>query len=99
MEREHPELSALEWRAVVVALRDSERRIRLPIRRPWPVTLWRTVIGMDDLRPLADPRLEAVRAFVHHAKRHRRSDDALAGRLLELGFNGRQVRALSLLAA
>lgn len=93
-------LSALEWQVIGLAIREAGRfgggRIRA-------VTRWRRlmsfVTGNDTLRPLADPRLEALRSFVCAARNGQRAAERLAARLIEFGFTRDQVGAVRLLAA
>lgn len=93
-------LSALEWQVIGLAIREAGRfgggRIRAATR--WR-RLWSFVTGNETLRPLADPRLEALRSFVCAVRNGRRPVERLAGRLLELGFTCDQIGAVRLLAA
>lgn len=95
-----PRLNPLEWQAVSVALNDAAQCGCGSTKRPgrWARFLaWAT--GIEARRPLADPRLESLRAFVCAVRRRRREADALAPDLAAHGFNDRQIAALALLAA
>ncbi len=95
-------LSTTEWAAVAVALRDAERygRSAAPDMPPGRlVRLWRLLSGAETPRPLADPRLDAVRRFVCAARRHGVRARDLMPELLGHGFSPAQVEALRRVAA
>lgn len=95
-----PELSPTEWRAVAIALQDATLARRVGVGTPGLLArLSRWASGDAPANILADPRLEAVRAFVDGARRDRRVEDRLVQPLIQHGFNPRQVEALALLAA
>lgn len=93
-----PQLSRAEWRAVAIAL-DEAARAPLAAGRGLLGRLYAWATGNEPLRPLADPRLEAVRAFVFETRRRHRPAEERIPALLEQGFNCRQVKALALLSA
>jgi hypothetical protein len=92
-----PELSAIEWQTVALALNDAGTRAMVRPGGDWMAGLWRIITGASVARPLADPRLEALRGFVCDARRRRRIDITLAEQLLQHGFNTRQIEAIALL--
>ena len=97
-----PALSQIEWNAVVIALRDADRRAHEPARSRVGRFFDKAVAvltGNEPATPLADPRLETLRRFVSGSRRHHRSDERTATELLEHGFSCAQLRAISLLAA
>ena len=81
-------LSRTEWAAVTVALRDAERcgcgAVKAPGRLD-RVRRWLT--GMEAPRPLADPRLDAVRRFVCAARRQGGRALDMVPELLGFGFS------------
>ena len=93
-------LSALEWKVVSLAMREAANRGGGRVRAP---TRWRRLLGwftgQDAVRPLADPRLEALRSFVCAARSGHRMVERLAGRLIEFGFDRDQISAVQALAA
>lgn len=93
-------LSALEWQVIGLAIREAGRfgGGRAAARTHWR-RLVSLVTGSETLRPLADPRLEALRSFVCAVRNGHRLAERLASRLLEFGFTGDQVGAVRLLAA
>jgi hypothetical protein len=94
-----PVLSDLEWKVVSLALREAGQAVT---GEPGPLArrlraLWRAVTGWEPKRPLADPRLEALRRFVC-TQRGRRDAADLAARLMGMGFTQNQLSAVTLLA-
>jgi hypothetical protein len=95
-----PTLSQPEWQAVSIALSDASRHGCTAAGRPGPLRrLYRAITGNEGPRPLADPRLEAVRTFVCETHRQRRAAERHVPALRAHGFNDRQVDALALLSA
>ena len=95
-----PDLSQAEWRAVSIALKDDGTGGCAGGSGDGVMArLMRALTGNDRPRPLADPRLEAVRSFVCATRRARRPAERLAPTLAAQGFNDRQIEALALLAA
>ncbi len=95
----HPDLSPAEWRAVAIALRDAAHEGAGS--SSWWGTLRHVLLWLSGHRPanrLADPRLEAIRAFVSEARCRRRIEPHLLDRLALRGFNQRQIEALALLS-
>jgi len=97
MASNEPELSPAEWRAVSIAINDAARFACVEKREPgFFGRLYRALTGNTPPRPLADSRLEAIRSFVCAVRRHHRADPSI---LESLGFNPRQVQALTMLVA
>ncbi|MFD1952119.1 hypothetical protein ACFSGX_15200 [Sphingomonas arantia] len=95
-----PDLTRLEWQAVSVALNDASRCGCGTAGKPGVARrLYRALTGIEGPRPLADPRLEAVRSFVGATSRRRRIAEDHVPALHDLGFNDRQVDALARLSA
>ena len=95
-----PTLSSLEWQAVSVALSDASRcGCGATGKAGVAGRLFRALTGNKGPRPLADPKLEAVRDFVCETNRHRRIASDYVPALRAFGFNDRQVDALALLSA
>jgi hypothetical protein len=95
-------LSKTEWAAVTVALRDAERCGCSPAMDAAPGRLtraWRWLSGAEAPRPLADPRLDAVRRFVCAARRQGGRVRDMVPELLGFGFSPAQVEALRRVAA
>ena len=93
-------LSQVEWQAVSAALRRASDRGRVPAAKAGPVRrIYRAVTGRKGATPPADPKLEAVRAFVCETSRQRRIAQRHVPALLEHGFTNPQVAALALLSA
>ena len=100
VKQKDPTLSQLEWQAVSGALAHaSECGCGNPDNPRLASRLLRALTGSEGPRPLADPRLEAVRTFVCETNRHRRIAKHHVPALLDDGFNDRQVDALALLSA
>ncbi|WCT72855.1 hypothetical protein PQ455_14600 [Sphingomonas naphthae] len=95
-----PDLTPAEWRAVSIALKDAGN-VGCPggSGKGIVAKFVRAVTGNEAPPPLADPRLEAVRSFVCATRRSRRPAERMVPTLAALGFNDRQIEALSLLAA
>lgn len=94
-----PELSPSEWRAVAGALRDAELGKRISVGTPGILNQLSNWARRGKRAPVpADPRREAVCAFVDGTRRFRQVDEALVEPLIRHGFNSRQVAALALLA-
>lgn len=99
MQLSQTELNPIEWQVVAVALNDASNRICVSSRPNWLTSLRLALAGKRPFPPLADPRLEALRAFVDYTRRHRRVNERLARKLAAHGFNERQVKAIALLSA
>lgn len=97
-----PHLTAAEWQAVAVALRDADR---FACAAPGDAAegalsrLFRAITGIERPRPLADPRLDAVRRFVCASRRNMARAREIAGELLALGYSRDQIEALRIVAA
>ncbi len=96
-----PVLSRAEWQAVAVALNDAER---LPCGgvavAEGPVArAYRWLTGVEAPRPLADPRLEAVRRFVCAVRSGSGRLREIAPELKGFGYTPAQIEALRLVAA
>jgi len=95
-----PTLSRAEWQAVAIALRDAEQCGRAQVRPLGTLArLWTALTGNEPPRPLADPRLEALRRYVCAIRRRARQADAYVAELLDFGFNRAQLDAIRLLSA
>lgn len=92
--------STLEWKVVMLAMREATGWGRGRIRT---ATRWRRLVswftGQDAVRPLADPRLEALRSFVCAVHSGHRMAGRCAARLIEYGFDRDQISAVRTLAA
>lgn len=98
-----PSLSRTEWQAVRIALNDAAACgcVETP-REGWRARiarLWILLTGNEPARPLADPRLEALRRFVCATRRLHRPAERHVPALVALGFNRAQVDAIALLSA
>lgn len=94
-----PRLSATEWRAVTVALRDAERLPCSLSRKEGRIgRLVRWLTGIEAPRPLADPRLEAVRSFVCASRRNMARAREIGAELAGFGYTPSQIEALRLVA-
>jgi hypothetical protein len=97
-----PHLTNAEWQAVSVALRDAER---FPCAAPsgapegFLSRLFRALTGIEEPRPLADPRLDAVRRFVCASRRNVARAREIAMELIEFGYSRDQIEALRIVAA
>lgn len=95
-------LSAREWQVIGLAINEARRAAGSGIASLW-ASRWRRMFslltGVEAPRPLADPRLEALRGFVCAARTGRSGAETLAARLMELGFSADQVSAVRMLAA
>jgi len=99
-----PKLSRNEWLAVSIALKDAAVMDCGAVEPRGPVRSWfdnamRVLTGFKPPRPLADPKLEALRAFVCATRRHRTPPKELIPVLRDKGFNLAQIEAVALLAA
>jgi hypothetical protein len=97
-----PHLTTAEWQAVTVALRDAERfACAAPSGRTEGrlSRLFRALTGIEQPRPLADPRLDAVCRFVCASRRNVARAREIAGELLALGYSRDQIEALRIVAA
>lgn len=95
-----PELNENEWRAVSVALNDAARHDFIDSEGTGVFSrmlAWFT--GIEARRPLADPRLEAIRAFVCTTRARRAAAVEFVPALAKHGYNDRQIAAMALLAA
>lgn len=94
-----PRLSRQEWQAVTVALRDAERlRCAMPKVEGRFARILRWLTGIEAPKPLADPRLEALRGFVCASRRNVARAKEMGADLLALGFSPSQVEALRIVA-
>ena len=99
-----PKLSLIEWQAVAIGLQDAATFGCRDAPKPGSLRnglsrLSRMLTGIEPPKPLADPRLEAVRNFVCATQRHRRAADEFAPALEAQGFNRAQIEAIALLSA
>lgn len=98
-----PTLSRTEWQAVSIGLQDALKygcagppelgSLKARLQR-----LLSLVCGIEPPRPLADPRLEALRRFVCSARRGQPIKNEHAPTLIEQGFSPLQLNAIALLA-
>jgi hypothetical protein len=96
-----PTLTKTEWQAILIGLQDA--RLSSGGAAPDPVSikgrlqrLASLLRGVEPPRPLADPRLEALRKFASTRAGQPESDPA--PNLREHGFDQSQVDAIGLLA-
>lgn len=95
-----PMLTRAEWQAVSIALKDADHCGRVETRPLGRLSrLWTALTGNEPPRPLADPRLEALRRYVCAIRRRARQADAYVVELLDFGFNRAQLDAIRLLSA
>ncbi len=96
-----PHLTAAEWQAVTVALRDAEHLACGAEDKPEGRLSWlfRALTGIEQPRPLADPRLDAVRRFVCASRRNVARAREIAGELIAYGYSKDQIEALRIVAA
>lgn len=97
-----PHLTTAEWQAVTIALRDAQRFscVVEPNKPEGRIgRLFRAVTGIERPRPLADPRLDAVRRFVCASRRNLSRAREVAAELISLGYSQDQVEALRIVAA
>lgn len=91
-------LSPVEWRVFTLSLAEAARGGSAMAATRWH-RFAAFVTGRDVPRPLANPRLEALRRFVCAVRGRRADARALGVGLIELGYSRDQVRALRLLSA
>lgn len=98
--KQAPRLSHAEWRAVAVALRDVERfACAAPRGKEGRFQrLFRLLTGFEAPRPLADPRLEAVRRFVCASRRNVARAREIGAELVAFGYSPSQIEALRIVA-
>jgi hypothetical protein len=97
-----PRLSTAEWQAVTVALRDVERfACAAPAGKAEGrlSRLFRALTGIEQPRPLADPRLDAIRRFVCASRRNVARARDIAAELIAFGYSRDQIEALRMIAA
>jgi hypothetical protein len=97
-----PHLSTAEWQAVAIALRDAERAIEVVPQGQAEgrfARLFRLLTGIERARPLADPRLDAVRRFVWASRRRIARARDIGGELRAFGYSCAQIDALRMVAA
>jgi hypothetical protein len=97
-----PRLTTAEWQAVTVALRDVERfTCAAPAGKAEGrlARLFRAVTGIEQPRPLADPRLDAVRRFVCASRRNMARAKEVAAELIDFGYSRDQIEVLRMIAA
>jgi len=95
-----PKLSRSDWQAVSIALHDAgSSRCGASGKRGIVGRLFTAVTGEEPARPLADPRLEAIRSFVCATRRTRRPAERFVPDLEAQGFSRDQIDALALLSA
>lgn len=94
-----PKLDQREWHAIAIALRDAESPSCRTHSEPlsFGARLLRLLTGIEPRRPLADPRLEALRQYVCSLRRTRREPEDAARELLELGYSRAQLDAINML--
>lgn len=94
------ELSRSDWQAVTVALHDVERCGCAASDKPAGRLrrLFRALFGFEPPRPLADPRLEAVRRFVCAVRREGARAADYAAQLAGFGYSPAQIEALRVIA-
>ncbi|SNS08061.1 hypothetical protein SAMN06295912_101215 [Sphingomonas laterariae] len=91
-------LSPLEWQAVSIGLREVENCGCGGLNPPSRLSrLWTLITGSEPIRPLADPRLEALRQFVCHLHWDDREAEKLGQELIGLGYSPAQVSAIAAL--
>ncbi|PTM47328.1 hypothetical protein C8J24_0723 [Sphingomonas aerolata] len=82
----------LEWHVIMLAKQDGLRRLAVPGRLDRAL---RTIFGLSERSPLADPRLEALRRLSVHAWRHGFAlPVAEIERFLAAGFHRGQIEVL-----
>ncbi len=83
-----PVISPLEWRVVLLAARDADRRGWEAGARRFPMLgkLFEIFTGSRGIQRLADERLEKLRLFICMKRRGDRRADVVAGDLLAMGF-------------
>jgi hypothetical protein len=96
-----PHLTTAEWQAVTVALRDAEHLSCGASSKPEGrfSRLFRALTGIEQPRPLADPRLDAVRRFVCASRRNVARAREVASELIAMGYSREQIEALRIVAA
>ncbi len=100
--KSQPHLSTAEWQAVTVALRDAERSACAAPKGTKEgrfARLFRALTGIEKPRPLADPRLDAVRRFVCASRRNVARAREIASELTAFGYSRDQIEALRIVAA
>ena len=100
--KSQPHLSTAEWQAVTVALRDAERfacAAPKDAKEGRLARLFRALTGIEKPRPLADPRLDAVRRFVCASRRNVARAREIASELTAFGYSRDQIEALRIVAA
>ncbi|MBU3078932.1 hypothetical protein [Sphingomonas quercus] len=99
MNQDIPALSQTEWKAVTVAINDAAN-CGCASGEPGRLgRIFAALTGIERPKPLADPRLEALRLFVCDTRRSRKPAESLVPALIDQGYNPAQVRAIALLAA
>lgn len=104
MRNEAPALDRRDWEVVQIAIRDAASLGCNLDKEGHPILsrflgAFRTVIGSEPCRPLADPRLETLRRFLSASRRKRRIEERFVPDLIAYGFNRRQLDALAMLEA
>jgi len=97
-----PHLSTAEWQAVAVALRDAQRSgcaVSDGMKESRLSRFFRALTGIEKPRPLADPRLDAVRRFVCASRRNVARAREIASELVAFGYSRDQIEALRIVAA
>lgn len=97
-----PRLTNAEWQAVKIALRDADRAVQVGSQdRPEGglTRLFRLLTGIEKARPLADPRLDAVRRFVWASRRQVARAREIAAELRSFGYSSAQIEALRMVAS
>jgi hypothetical protein len=97
-----PRLTAVEWQAVTIALRDAEHAIDVAPQGQSEGRVsrfFRMLTGIEKARPLADPRLDTVRRFVWASRRRIAKAREIGGELRAFGYSCEQIEALRLVAA
>ena len=97
-------LSKTEWQVVALGLRDAttlgwDQTLTQDGLRARLANLFRVLAGSRSGKPLANPKLEALRQFVSATRRHHKPARQLAPTLLAHGYGQADVENLGLLAA
>lgn len=94
-----PFLSSLEWAAVTIALREADRTGGGMAAGGRLARAWRWLTGIQPPRPLADPRLDALRRFAGAVRRRSAHLQEMMPELRRQGFSAIQLDALARMLA
>jgi hypothetical protein len=102
-EAPHPRLTTSEWRAVAAAFEIASTHACGSIRNGLPPTsgfrrFLRAFTCSRAPQPVAEPRLEKLRAFLCFARDNGQPSQAIGEELMALGFSKSQIEAFALLA-